>query len=470
MTTTSYDVRIYVIDVYKGKRTTTHWVQWSVAGKRFKKPYKTDALARRFRAGLETAASKGEAFCVETGQPVSTLRKDTTAMSWFDLVCSFVDMKWPDAAPTHRKSIADALAPVTEAMLATDRGRPDHAVMRKALRVALNTNKRSTTQPSDVGAALEWLSRNTRLVADLAKPDVLRQVTTQFEKKLDGKRAAPDTIRLRRTTFGNALDYAVEKKALTENPLTEVKMKKRKTVVHQVDRRSVANPIQFRTVLREVPNGGRTGRKLVAFFALMYFAGLRPEEVSNVRRDHLALPPREWNEARNCWEVREWGEIHLDGAAPEVGPEWTDSGERDEERGLKHREDTEGRPVPCSPELALILHAHLDEFATASGGRLFVAERGGRIGSSTYGRTWALAREAAFTSAVAESPLAKRPYDLRHACVSMWLNAGVEAPRVAAWAGHSLNVLLRTYAKCIDGGEETARQRVQAALGGPVAA
>lgn len=38
--------------------------------------------------------------------------------------------------------------------------------------------------------------------------------------------------------------------------------------------------------------------------------------------------------------------------------------------------------------------------------------------------------------------------------------------RVAEWAGHSVAVLLRVYAKCLDGGEQSARQRVQAALGG----
>jgi len=125
------------------------------------------------------------------------------------------------------------------------------------------------------------------------------------------------------------------------------------------------------------------------------------------------------------------------------------------------------RLFPCSPELAHILYAHFDEFGCGPGHeRLFVAERGGRVGSSTYSRTWALAREAAFTPEVARSPLAKRPYDLRHACVSTWLNAGVEGPRVAEWAGHSLAVLMRVYAKCIDGGEQTARQRVQAMMGG----
>ena len=49
------------------------------------------------------------------------------------------------------------------------------------------------------------------------------------------------------------------------------------------------------------------------------------------------------------------------------------------------------------------------------------------------------------------SPLARRPYDLRHAAVSLWLNAGVPATQVAEWAGHSVNVLLRVYATCIVG-------------------
>ena len=60
--------------------------------------------------------------------------------------------------------------------------------------------------------------------------------------------------------------------------------------------------------------------------------------------------------------------------------------------------------------------------------------------------------------------MARRPYDLRHAAVSLWLNAGVPATQVAEWAGHSVNVLLRVYAKCIYGQDEAARQRVQAAL------
>ncbi|GAA2018105.1 hypothetical protein GCM10009839_12740 [Catenulispora yoronensis] len=60
--------------------------------------------------------------------------------------------------------------------------------------------------------------------------------------------------------------------------------------------------------------------------------------------------------------------------------------------------------------------------------------------------------------------MAKRPHDLRPACLSPWLNAGITAPQVAEWAGHSVEMLLSTYAKCIDGQEELARKRIEAAL------
>ena len=86
----------------------------------------------------------------------------------------------------------------------------------------------------------------------------------------------------------------------------------------------------------------------------------------------------------------------------------------------------------------------------------------GRLSSSVYGRAWAAARREVFTPEVFDSPLGKRPYDLRHACVSGWLAAKVESARVANWAGHSVAVLHKVYAKFIDGGEagSSAHRRV----------
>ena len=60
------------------------------------------------------------------------------------------------------------------------------------------------------------------------------------------------------------------------------------------------------------------------------------------------------------------------------------------------------------------------------------------------------------------SPLACRPYDLRHACVSLWLNAGVPATEVARRAGHSVAVLLKVY--CVDGQSDSVNQHIDTAL------
>ena len=72
----------------------------------------------------------------------------------------------------------------------------------------------------------------------------------------------------------------------------------------------------------------------------------------------------------------------------------------------------------------------------------------------------------ALTPRQVDSPLAGRPYDLRHAAVSLWLNPGVPATEVAERAGHSVDVLLKVYAKCIDGEEATVNGRIDEALAG----
>lgn len=48
---------------------------------------------------------------------------------------------------------------------------------------------------------------------------------------------------------------------------------------------------------------------------------------------------------------------------------------------------------------------------------------------------------------------------------SGWLNSGVPAPEVAARAGHSVDVVLRIYAKCLDGQESEMNARVLQGLG-----
>lgn len=77
--------------------------------------------------------------------------------------------------------------------------------------------------------------------------------------------------------------------------------------MHSVDRRSVANPVQVRTLLNAVREQPRSGERLVAFFGCLYYAALRPEEAVALTKHNLSLP------------TEGWGELNLDGAESYVG-------------------------------------------------------------------------------------------------------------------------------------------------------
>jgi site-specific recombinase XerD len=86
------------------------------------------------------------------------------------------------------------------------------------------------------------------------------------------------------------MDYAVELGLLDSNPIRLLKWTAPRTSA-QVDRRCVVNPHQARALLAAVLDQHPSGPRLVAFFGLMYYAGLRPEEAVSLTADCLTLPP-----------------------------------------------------------------------------------------------------------------------------------------------------------------------------------
>lgn len=80
------------------------------------------------------------------------------------------------------------------------------------------------------------------------------------------------------------------------------------------------------------------------------------------------------------------------------------------------------------------------------------------------GGVWKKVRELSLTPIQLTSPLLQRPYDLRHSGVTWRLNSGVPPNEVAAWAGHSVEVLMRTYAKCMTGMDDVWIARMNDAL------
>ena len=458
----TFDVRVHNVLINKLSKGRSYTVRWVVAGESFRDTFATRGLADSFRSKLVIAQREGVAFDEACGLPEPMARALKTR-SWYKHAVDYVDVKWPRASAKHRKGIAETLATVTPALLSTDRGVPSDKMLRKALYGwSFNKGRRDAGEvPAELAATVRWLESNTVDLSALADAALVRKVLDTLALLMkDGKAAAPATIARKRAVFSGALKYAVELRLLETHPLSLVSWVAPKHN-DEIDRKAVVNPKQARDLLAAV---SARVPELEAFFGCMYYSALRPEEVLNLRDDEYERPAKKGG----------WGVLHLTGSTVAVGNGWGDAEGTIERRGLKHRAGSATRDVPVPPDLVTLLDQHVKEYKPAEDGRLFVTRRGpgGRfvptlgqpIPSNTYGKAWRDAREATLTPAQLRSPLAKRPYDLRHAAVSLWLNAGVPATSVADWAGHSVHVLMRVYAKCVYGQDEAARRRIEAAL------
>ncbi|APU18612.1 tyrosine-type recombinase/integrase [Actinoalloteichus sp. GBA129-24] len=456
----SYDVRIWQIrpvkrmDKKSGReRVVSYEVRWRVAVDSKSKSFAQRAQADSFRSDLVQAARKGEAFDTLSGLPES-LARQRQSTRWIDHAVEYAQTKWPRASAKHRASIAETLATVTPVLVRGTRGMPPPDEMRRALYGwAFNSESRKSSPDASVDRCMEWLRKNSLHVRDLDDPKVIRSALDALTVKLDGKTAAASTIYRKRASLYNCLRYAVELRLLTSNPIDTVQWSPPDHDDGDVDPRVVVNPQQARALINAIGRDGEGGRRLKAFFACLYYAGMRPGEVTALRRDGCHLP------------AEGWGVLRFGRSEPRAGSRWTDDGTIRDRRGLKHRSRRAERIVPIPPHLVELLREYLAAFGTDQDGRLFRGARdGGDLAETVYGRAWKRARVAVLTADQVATPLAARPYDLRHAAVSLWLNAGVPATEVAERAGHSVAVLLKVYAACVDGQADVANAKIEAAL------
>jgi integrase len=206
----------------------------------------------------------------------------------------------------------------------------------------------------------------------------------------------------------------------------------------------VASPAQVSALLDAVT---RTRPEMTAFFGCLYYAALRPEEAVALRFADCRLPGSGW------------GMLRLAAATPRTAAAWTSSGTSHEQRGLKHRPDGAIRMVPVPPVLAAMLRAHHAAYGTGPDGRLFRGTRGGPLSESVYGRAWHRPRSGPRARA-SRQRAGPAPYDLRHAALSLWLNAGGDPAQIAAQAGNSVAVLLTAYSHCIHGQDDLLNQQI----------
>lgn len=459
--TLSTDVRVWKINQVRSKRAP-YQLRWTVAGKVKTASFRTIALAEHRRSDLWKAMVKGEAFDVESGLPESELRAAAARAntrpdpSWWDFSREYMASRWRTSAAKTREGVADSLATVALAMMGDGKKAPSLEEVRLAMRWAVVPAHQDEDPPENLETACMWLQQRSLTLSSFTDPKVVRDVQYRLSFKLDDSPAAGETYKRRRRGFNTAIQYAIECGYLDVNPLAGLK-RAGPTHGDVVDPRVLVNAVQGTQLLVAVSYIGSVhrnrGRRLVAFFACQLYAAMRPAEAVGLRE-------------RDCYLPEEgWGTLTLKETRPISGKRWTDSGKRQDKRGLKSRATKADRPVPIPPLLVVMLREHIREFGTAKDGRVFHNERGEVLGTSSYWRVWQEARLIALPPDKAESPLAHRPYELRHTCITNWLNAGVPVAEVARRAGNSPEVIHRRYEGCIDGHEEMNNGKIEKAMG-----
>jgi integrase len=323
------------------------------------------------------------------------------------------------------------------------------------MRTVLYQHAFNPSRPAEPGSPAEqiicWTQQASLPLECLSEPTVLRTALEALTLRLDGRRAAANTIIRKRVVLHGVLGYAAEAGLLPDNPLDSLGWQVPQSSA-AVDPIVMASPAQVSALLDAVD---RIRPEITTFFGCLYYAALRPEEAVALRYTDCHLPGSGW------------GMLRLAVAAPRTAAAWTSSGTSHEQRGLKHRPDGTIRMVPVPPVLTAMLRAHHAAYGTASDGRLFHGTRGGPLSESVYGRVWQAARNLTLGRELAASGLARRPYDLRHAALSLWLNSGGDPAQIAARAGHSVAVLLTVYSHCTHGRDDLLNQQISRVLKPP---
>jgi len=476
--TTSYDVSIFdKFEEYHGKKVDTYTVRWTVAKKTHRAPFRKYKLADSFRSELITAQNKGEPFDIESGLPLSMKRAKASETTCFKFATNYVDHKWKPASASYRRDIAVVMTLFTTTMLRSEPKTFTDRQMRTALREwAFNTERRDKT-PDWAKEILAWVERNSYPANSVSDSEQLSKLLDAANQNLDGKTAAGSVQLRRHAILSNAFEYARITHLLDSNPLergsgrrakAHGKGKVKAKAVKAVDKRSLINNDQARHLFASLGNRKPSGARVRLFTRIMYYAGLRPEEVSSLHVRDMKLPKSGW------------GELTVSEPTPEIGKQWTDSGEiRDHRRQNKGREVGDIRHVPMHPDLVADVRAYIKDNNIKPGDLLLTGVKSGNaLAAITVRKNWEAARlevlgeetvdkETGQKIRLVRTLTGKRIYDLRHTCLTNWLNSGVPPAQVAEWAGNSVPVLLATYVKCISGQEDTYRRRIEETLAAP---
>jgi integrase len=413
-------------------------VKWRIDGRDRTRSLKTRAEAERFRRLLLDAVAAGVSFDDATGEPASWSSESPT---WFAWSQQWLELKWRQWAGTTRRSGVETLVSIAPLMVPPSAPAPPPGLIEW---LRSDGYVPASAAWSDHPA---WLGRWSLPLSQITPADVER-VLTAITTRQDGRPVSAAVARRRKNTLGAVLRAAVRRDLIDRNPMDRIEWRAPSRDL-TVDVATVPSVTDVLRLLDHVVDRGGRAERYAALFACVGLAGMRPSEAISLRGDDLELPESGWGRAR------------LSGATTEPGAQFTDTGERWEAKGLKHRATGSKRDVPLPPPLVEHLRRHL-ELLDEPDGLLFLNAQGRPMTASNYSEVWHRARAAvwAHDDHLATATL----YDLRHAAATMMLQAGVPAAEVARRLGHSMDVLMRVYAGVVREEQDRSNELIDAEL------
>ncbi len=399
-------------------------VKWAVDGRHKTRSFKTKEEAERLRSQLQLAVRDGQRFNADIGEPV---RWERSADTWWTWSCEWLALKWPQWAGNSRKSAVESLVAVTPYLVSRGAPSPPEGLAKWLWDVGYVP---SVLSEASRGPERSWLERWSLPLTDIA-PGPLETALTAATTRQDGKRMAATVSRRRYNGAKSVLTSAVRRGLIESNPVDRIvwTLPRNSESVNVALLPSVADVAE---IVEELSVAKPDYQRYAAFFATIGFGGLRPSEAARLRVGDLDLPPSGWGMAR------------LRGGLTSPGARYTTDGSVNEEKALKHRADSETRPVPLPPALVERLAWHLDRWSRVENDRVFVNRRGSALTATNWGRPWREQRARRWPEG---HPLAGTvTYDLRHTAATMMLRAGVSPAEVARRLGHSVEMLMRIYA------------------------
>lgn len=452
--------RLRVFNLNERVGSKNRWqVRWRVNGRDASRQFRTKAAARDFHAKLILA--DGEDFDPATKLPQSWSKTatETTATTCYALVVACLAHKWPGWAATTRKSELETLTLIAQTLVrggaAPGEETTEHLRQWLAEAALIDppesfNDLTNRCRGDDDAAAHRWLTKHSLPITEL-DTEIAEGLLEVLAQRRDGNGpVSAVVIRRRRTQFGAFLKYCVRRGHLPTDPLATTDWKA-PLVDREVARALLMSPTDVERLLEVMRDCGKVGPRLVAFFATLFYAGLRPSEALALTTDDLTLPRSGW------------GEIVVRNALTSPGRRFTNDGSRRDRRHLKWRSQSSTRHVPIPPILVTHLRRHVHSYPTPTDLPLFTNSVGNPLDHGRYCKVFSAAKKAAFD---ASSPLQRStPYDLRHANATLLLNAGGSVADTARRLGHSPDVLLRVYAGVMTTDEALSNRRIDMLLG-----